>query len=126
MKLTVIFATKQIGLETTDATWPVRRFHTINDDTFWNSFDQDISAIQYHTGYPQYCEMEMKTHSGKNNVKLTNQDEAFLQQFVDKFNQREADYQQLVTAINTWNNDVIEGEKPAEKVVRLGPRPSTY
>jgi hypothetical protein len=112
MKLTVIFATKPIGLETTDATWPVRRFHTINDDTFWNSFDQDISAIQYHTGYPQYCEMEMKTHSGKNNVKLTNQDEAFLQQFVDKF--------------NTWNNDVIEGEKPAEKVVRLGPRPSTY
>jgi len=126
MKLTVIFSTKEIGLETTDATWPVRRFHTVNNDSFWNSFDTDIHAIQYHTGHPQYCEMEMKPHSGKNNVKLTSQDEAFLQQFVDKFNEREADYQQLVTAINAWNNNVIDGEKPPEKVKRLGPRPTVY
>ena len=126
MKLTVIFSTKEIGLDTADATWPVRRFHIINNDSFWNSFDQDISAIQYHTGHPQYCEMEMKPHSGKNNVKLTVQDEPFLQQFVDKFNEREAAYQQLVVAQNIWDNDKIIGEKPPEKLIRLGPRPSIY
>lgn len=126
MKLTVICSTREIGLDTTDATWPVRRFHVINDDSFWNALDQDISAIQYHTGYPQYCEMEMKPHSGKNNVKLTSQDEAFLQQFVDKFNEREAAYQQLIVAQNIWDNDKIIGEKPPEKLIRLGPRPSIY
>jgi hypothetical protein len=114
MHLTVIPSDKQIYLETTDAQFPNRRCHVIdNDQEFWNNVDSRIHAIQYHSDGDKHIEYK----NPQENVPIT--DESILQKYIDRFNLTEQTYQsQLV-----WDNNNVAGETPEQKVTRLGPRP---
>ena len=129
MHLTITTEDRQIYLETPNAVhyptnWPTRRAHIINDDSFWNSVDKDIWAIQYHTDGDKH--IEYKTSSGKGNVTIT--DTSILQKFIDKFNLTE----QLFQVQTAWDKDTlvitnelghVRSENVQEKTTRLGPRP---
>ena len=124
MHLTVTTEDKQIYLETNDATWPNRRAHIIEDDNFWNSVDQDIWAIQYHTDGDKH--IEYKLSSGKGNVPII--DSSILQKYITKFNETESLYQSQLS----WDKNKIKiiltdgSQRPEtleEKIARIGPRP---
>jgi len=116
MHLTVIPIDKAIYLETTDAQFPNRRCHIIdNDSEFWNSVDKDIHAIQYHDDGQK--EIEYKVSSGKGNVPIT--DISILNKYIDRFNLTEQTYQSQII----WDNNNVQGETLEQKVTRIGPRP---
>jgi hypothetical protein len=129
MHLTVIPIAKQIYLETSDAQYPMRRCHVIdNDQEFWNSVDSRILAIQYHSDGLKQIEYK----NPREDVIIT--DVSTVKKYVDRFNLTEQTYQSqiawdnnniLITENNTKapDNPVIRKETPSEKVTRIGPRP---
>lgn len=114
MHLTVIPSDKQIYLETTDAQFPNRRCHVINNDQeFWNNVDPRIHAIQYHSDGDKHIEYK----NPQENVVIT--DVTTLQKYINRFNLAEQTYQSQIT----WDNNNVQGETPEQKITRLGPRP---
>ena len=114
MHLTVIPSDKQIYLETSDTQFPMRRCHTIdNDSEFWNNVDSRILAIQYHSDGLKQIEYK----NPREDVVITNV--STIQKYVDRFNLTEQTYQSQLA----WDNNNIEGETLEQKVIRLGSRP---
>ena len=123
MHLTVIPSDKQIYLETSDTQFPMRRCHTIdNDSEFWNSVDSRIHAIQYHSDGLKQIEYK----NPRENVVITNVSD--VQKYVDRFNLTEQTYQSQLAWDNnnveiTLKNNTQRAETKEEKITRLGPRP---
>jgi len=114
MHLTVIPSDKQIYLETSDAQYPNRRCHVIdNDSEFWNSVDSRILAIQYHSDGLKQIEYK----NPREDVVIT--DISILQKYIDRFNLTEQTYQSQLA----WDNNKVQGETLEEKITRLGQRP---
>lgn len=121
MHLTVITKDKSIYLETKDAIWPNRKYFIINNDSFWNSIDQDIWAIQYHTDGTK--EIEYKVSTGKGNV-LLKEELIDINKFVNKFNEAEAEYQRVLEERKIWDaQELLPDETYGDKIKRLGIRP---
>ena len=93
--------------------------YQINDDTFWSqSKYSNIWAIQYGTT-PATDEVEYRDttpHSTFTDANLGN-----FQDFITKW-----DSAHLVQLQSDWDNNNIDGETEAEKITRLGARPSSY
>ena len=123
MHLTVIPSDKQIYLETTDAQFPNRRCHIIdNDSEFWNNVDPRIHAIQYHSDGIKQIEYK----NPREDIVIT--DITTIQKYIDRFNLTEQTYQsQLVWDNNNVQILLADGSKRAEtleeKISRIGPRP---
>ena len=123
MHLTVIPSDKQIYLETTDAQFPNRRCHIIdNDSEFWNNVDPRIHAIQYHSDGIKQIEYK----NPREDIVIT--DITTIQKYIDRFNLTEQTYQsQLVWDNNNVQIILADGSKRAEtleeKISRIGPRP---
>ena len=83
MHLTVIPSDKQIYLETSDTQYPMRRCHTIdNDSEFWNNVDPRIHAIQYHSDGIK----EIEYNNPRENIPIT--DVTTLQKYIDRCSSR--------------------------------------
>ena len=123
MHLTVIPSDKSIYLETTDAQFPNRRCHIIdNDSEFWNNVDPRIHAIQYHSDGIKQIEYK----NPREDIVIT--DITTIQKYIDRFNLTEQTYQsQLVWDNNNVQIILADGSKRAEtleeKISRIGPRP---
>jgi len=94
--------------------------YKINDDAFWNdSKFSNIWAIQYGTSVIS-DEVEYRDttpHSSYADANLGD----FQSQFIDKW-----DAAHLAQLQADWDNDNIDGETEAEKITRLGARPTSY
>lgn len=93
-----------------------------NDDTFWNDVKwSNIWAIQYkddNHDYNDTVEYRDETpHATWSNANLGD----FRTQFVDKW-----DSQHLASLQSDWDNNNVDGETEAEKITRLGARPTSY
>ena len=123
MHLTVIPSDKQIYLETSDTQHPMRRCHTIdNDSEFWNNVDPRIHAIQYHSDGLKQIEYK----NPREDVVIT--DISIIQKYIDRFNLTEQTYQsQLAWDKNNVEITLADGSKRTEtlqeKITRIGPRP---
>jgi len=93
--------------------------YEINDDTFWSqSKYSNIWAIQYGTSVTS-DEVEYRDttpHSSFSDANLGD-----FQDFIDKW-----DAAHLAKIQSNWDNDNAEGETEAEKIARLGARPTSY
>lgn len=120
MHLTVIPGDKQIYLETAEVLWPYRMCHVVNESSFWNSIDQRIHAIQYHSDGLKQIEYK----NPRENIFIT--DESILNIYIIKFNERETAYQALLVSQKEWDSNNVQNETLQEKINRIGPRPNTY
>lgn len=113
---TVIFDDKKIiknnGAETGTA-------YDIDDDSFWSqSKFSNIWAIQHNT-LVTTDEVEYRDttpHSSFENANIGD-----IQDFINKW-----DSAHLTHLQTNWDNDNVEGETEAEKIIRLGARPTSY
>jgi len=93
--------------------------YIINDDVFWSKSDfSNFWAIQYGNSVTS-DEVEYRDttpHSSWADTGLS------FQQFIDKWDQAH-----LLRLQSDWdNNDIPDPETEAEKIARLGPRPTSY
>jgi hypothetical protein len=96
--------------------------YKIDNDTFWNDVKwSNIWAIQYkddNHDYNDSVEYRDETpHATWTNANLGD----FRNQFVNKW-----DSQHLVNLQSDWDNNNVDGETEAEKITRLGARPTSY
>jgi hypothetical protein len=96
--------------------------YKIDNDTFWNDVKwSNIWAIQYkddNHDYNDSVEYRDETpHATWTNANLGD----FRKQFVNKW-----DSQHLVNLQSDWDNNNVDGETEAEKITRLGARPTSY
>ena len=96
--------------------------YKIDNDTFWNDTKwSNIWAIQYKDDdhdYNDSVEYRDETpHATWTNSNLGN----FRTQFVDKW-----DTAHLTQLQSGWDNDNVDGETSAEKITRLGAKPTSY
>ena len=117
----VIFEDKKIvktGFSNPDGT--TGRGYIINDDAFWSqSKFSNIWAVQYGTSVSS-DEVEYRDttpHATWTDANLG----SFQSQFIDKW-----DAAHLAQLQSDWDNDNVDGETEAEKITRLGARPTTY
>ena len=94
--------------------------YVINDDSFWNdSKFSNIWAIQYGTS-PSSNEVEYRddtAHTSWTDADLGD----FSSQFISRW-----DAAHLAQLQSDWDNDNVDGETEAEKITRLGARPTSY
>src|SRR5210317_908508 len=91
----------------------------IDDDAFWNqSKFSNIWAIQYGTANTS-DEVEYRDTTPNSSYADANLGD--FQQFIDKW---DADH--LAQLQLYWDNSNVEGETEAEKIARLGARPTSY
>ena len=116
----VIFEDKKItkpGFDNGDGT--TGRGYTIDDDAFWNqSKFSNIWAVQYGTT-PSSNEVEHRDttpHGSFADANLGN-----FQDFIDRW-----DAAHLTQLQFQWDNNNVDGETEAEKIARLGARPTSY
>ena len=113
---TVVFDDKLIIKHSGDA---AGTSYEISDNDFWGLAKwNNIWAIQYGTT-PTSDEVEHR-----DSTPHTAYDEGTLgsfQDFIDKW-----DSAHLTKLQSDWDNDTNEGETEAEKIIRLGARPTTY
>ena len=114
----------------TNATWtvifPDKRInkggassYTIDDDAFWNDPKfSNIWAIQYGTSNTSE---EVEYRDGTPNSAYDAAVLGPIQDFIDKW-----DPAHLAQLQSDWDNDNVEGETEAEKITRLGARPTSY
>jgi len=93
--------------------------YTINDDSFWGeSKFSNIWAIQYGTSVStdevEYRDTTPHTSFADANI-------GDISQFTNKW-----DSAHLTELQSVWDNDNVEGETDAEKITRLGARPTSY
>ena len=93
--------------------------HKIDDNSFWSdSKFLNIWAIQHGSSNPS-DEVEYRDstpHSSYANANIGD-----ISQFTNKW-----DSAHLVKLQTEWDNDNIEEESEADKIARLGPRPTSY
>jgi len=93
--------------------------YVVSDDSFWNdSKFSNIWAIQYGTSVStdevEYRDTTPHTSFADANI-------GDISQFTDKW-----DSAHLTELQSIWDSDNIEGETDAEKITRLGARPTSY
>ena len=93
--------------------------YKIDDDTFWNqSKFSNIWAIQYGTSVST-DEVEYRDETPHSSFADANIGD--ISQFTNKW-----DSAHLTELQSVWDNDNVEGETDAEKITRLGARPTSY
>jgi len=93
--------------------------YNISDDSFWSqSKFSNIWAIQYGTSNPNHCvEYRDETpHSTWEDANLGD-----FEDFITKW-----DTHHLSVLQSNWDADNVEGESEADKIARLGSRPTSY
>ena len=91
--------------------------HRIDDDAFWsNPSYSNFWAVQYQTSNAE-DEVEFKDATPNDTWASTGLD---FQPFIDKWNAA-----QLASLQRVWDNDNVDGETEAEKIARLGARPTS-
>ena len=94
--------------------------YTISDDAFWSdSKFSNIWAIQYGTSVTS-DEVEYRDNTPNSSYADANLGD-FQTQFIDKW-----DAKHLAQLQFNWDNDNVDGETEAEKIARLGARPTSY
>ena len=113
---TVIFDDKKINKKTGSD----QGFYKTPDDTaFWSQEKfSNIWAIQYGTANTS-DEVEYRDTTPNSSYADANLGD--FQQFIDKW-----DAAHLAELQNAWDRSNIEGETEAEKIARLGARPTSY
>ena len=113
---TVVFDDKLVIKQTGDA---AGTGYNINDDTFWSQAKySNIWAIQYGTANPQ------DTVEYRDSTPHSTWEDSDLGDFSD-FTTR-WDSAHLAQLQSDWDNNNVENEEPADKVARLGARPTSY
>ena len=93
--------------------------YKINDDTFWNqSKFSNIWAIQYGAANPS-DEVEYRDETPHSSYADANLGD--FQEFINRW-----DSAHLAQLQSDWDNDNVDGETEAEKIARLGARPTSY
>jgi hypothetical protein len=117
-KWTVVFEDKMIIKQTGDNQGP----YVINDDTFWNDPKwSNIWAIQYKDDDHEYNDtIEYRDETPHATWTAANLGD-FKSQFIDKW-----DAAHLARLQADWDASNIDGETEAEKIARLGDRPTSY
>jgi hypothetical protein len=93
--------------------------YTINDNSFWNDPKfSNIWAIQYGNSVVS-DEVEYRDETPHSSYAEANLGD--ISQFSSKW-----DSAHLAKLQSDWDNDYIEGETEAEKIARLGSRPTSY
>ena len=115
---TVVFEDKLIIKQNGDGVGP----HKINDDSFWNDSKwSNIWAIQYKVDNHDYNDTveyrDDTPHATWTNANLGD----FSSQFISRW-----DAAHLAHLQGQWDADNVEGETEAEKITRLGARPTSY
>tara|TARA_R100001510_G_C7543494_1_gene130080 strand:- start:154 stop:519 length:366 start_codon:yes stop_codon:yes gene_type:complete len=112
---TVIFEDKTIIKQSGDAAGP----YIINDDDFWGQSKwNNIWAIQYETGDPS------DTVEYRDTTPHSTWEDANLGDFSDITNKWDSHHLSILQ--NDWDNNNQDGETEAEKIARLGARPTSY
>ncbi len=113
---TVVFEDKLIIKQTGDV---AGRGYPINDDAFWSqSKFSNIWAIQYGTFEPSDT---VEYRDGTPNSTWEDANLGDFQDFITKWDSVHLSYLQ-----GSWDADNVEGETEAEKITRLGARPTSY
>jgi len=117
-KWTVVFEDKMIIKQTGDNQGP----YVINDDTFWNDSKwSNIWAIQYKDDDHEYNDtVEFRDETPHATWTAANLGD-FQSQFIDKW-----DAAHLARLQADWDASNADGETEAEKITRLGERPTSY
>jgi hypothetical protein len=93
--------------------------YKINDDTFWGqSKFSNIWAIQYGTTITS-DEVEYRDETSHSSFADANIGD--ISQFSNKW-----DSAHLTQLQSNWDNNNVEGESEADKIARLGARPTSY
>tara|TARA_R100000908_G_scaffold16025_1_gene6025 strand:+ start:304 stop:678 length:375 start_codon:yes stop_codon:yes gene_type:complete len=93
--------------------------YIISDDSFWTqSKFSNIWAIQYGTSNPSDT-VEYRDETPHSTWEDTNLGD--FQDFITKW-----DAAHLTQLQSDWDNDNVENETEAEKIARLGARPTSY
>ena len=93
--------------------------YIIDNDSFWNqSKFSNIWALQYQTSVTT-DEVEYRDTTPNGTYADANLGD--FQQFIDLW-----DSAHLTRLQNEWDNDNVEGESEADKIARLGARPTSY
>ena len=115
---------------TTNATWtvifPDKRInkggassYTIDDDAFWNDPKfSNIWAIQYGT---DDTNEEVEYRDTTPHTSYADASLGDFNEFITRY-----DAAHLAQLQADWDNDNVEGETEAEKITRLGARPTSY
>ena len=113
---TVVFDDKLVIKQSGDA---AGTGYTINDNDFWGLAKwSNIWAIQYGTSNPNDT-VEYRDSTPHSNWADANLGD--FQDFIDKW-----DTAHLAQLQSDWDNDNQDGETEAEKIARLGARPTSY
>jgi hypothetical protein len=117
-KWTVVFEDKMIIKQTGDNQGP----YVIDDDTFWNDSKwSNIWAIQYKDDDHEYNDtVEYRDETPHATWTAANLGD-FSTQFIDKW-----DAAHLARLQADWDASNVDGETEAEKITRLGERPTSY
>ena len=92
--------------------------YEIDDNSFWNnSAYSNFWAVQYQTSNTS-DEVEFRDETPNDTWASTGLD---FQPFIDKW-----DAAHLASLQSEWDGDNVEGETEAEKIARLGARPTSY
>jgi len=92
--------------------------YEIDDDAFWNNPSySNFWAVQYQTSNTS-DEVEFRDETPNDTWASTGLD---FQPFIDKW-----DAAHLASLQSEWDGDNVEGETEAEKIARLGARPTSY
>ena len=113
---TVVFEDKKIIKQSGDA---AGTSYKIDDDDFWGLAKwNNIWAIQYGTFAPSDTVEHRDTtpHCTWEDANLGD-----FQDFIDKW-----DTAHLARLQSDWDNDNIDGETEADKIARLGAKPTSY
>ena len=112
---TVVFDDKKIIKQSGDGAGE----HTIEDNVFWvQSKFSNIWAIHYGTSVIS-DEVEYRDETPHSSFADANL--GSFQDFIDKW-----DAAHLLQLQSDWDNNNVEGETEAEKIARLGARPTSY
>ena len=113
---TIVFEDKMIIKQSGDA---AGTGYTISDDSFWSdSKFSNIWAIQ-HGNSTTSDEVEYRDSTSHSSFADANIGD--INQFTNKW-----DSAHLAQLQSDWDGDNVEGETEAEKITRLGARPTSY
>ena len=113
---TVVFEDKMIIKQSGDGGG---NSYTISDDDFWGLAKwNNIWAIQYGTFEPSDT---VEHRDGTPHCTWEDANLGDFQDFIDRW-----DAAHLARLQSDWDNDTVDGESEADKIARLGSRPTSY
>lgn len=117
---TVIFEDKMVIKKTGEFNTTNGRGYSIDDDTFWSQSKFDnIHAIQFTDDNVDNDQVEYKDDSA--NGSYDSNVLGNFNEFITRW-----DTAHLAALQAEWDEDNVEGETEAEKITRLGARPTSY